>query len=71
MKIDRPQIATQEWCEEHLNVKNPGDNGAWDWALMADIAAVTTANPYTIQNIVEEFLAELSAEDITSSGDTQ
>ena len=67
--MDRPQIATQEWCEENLNTSNPGDQGKWDWALMADISVVTTASPYTIQNIVEELVTELSAEDVTGAGE--
>lgn len=61
---ERPLIATEEWCQEHLNVSNPGDTGAWDWALLADLAVVSTANPYTIQSIVEELVEKLSAEDI-------
>lgn len=62
--MDRPFIATQEWCEKHLNVSNPGNQGAWDWALLADIAVVTTAHPYTIQENVRTLLAALSEDEI-------
>lgn len=40
------------------------DGGKWDWALIADIAVVSTASPYTIQNIVEELVEKLAAADI-------
>jgi hypothetical protein len=71
MKSERPRIATPEWCEENLNTSNPSDRGKWDWALMADIAVVTTASPYTIQNIVEELVTKLSADDVISTGGSQ
>lgn len=61
---ERPLIATEEWCQEHLNVTNPGDSGTWDWALIADLSVISTASPYTIQSIVEELMEKLAAADI-------